>query len=48
MLCPTVRFMHTLAVQMALNEFADETWEEFQSKRLGFKGDAALELRKQK
>ena len=33
--------------QMALNEFADETYEEF-SKRLGFQGDVAQALRKQK
>mmetsp|Transcript_4077 Transcript_4077/g.10973 ORF Transcript_4077/g.10973 Transcript_4077/m.10973 type:complete len:477 (-) Transcript_4077:430-1860(-) len=35
-------------IQMALNEFADETWEEFSSRRLGFQGDVARELRKQK
>jgi hypothetical protein len=33
---------------MALNEFADQTWEEFSGQRLGFKGDAAQELRKQR
>lgn len=34
--------------QLELNEFADWTWDEFSSKRLGFKGELAQELRAQK
>lgn len=37
-----------LPAQLALNAFADLTWEEFKSTRLGFKGEAAKELRAKK
>ncbi len=34
--------------QLALNEFADMTWDEFKAQRLGFNGEQALEARRKR
>jgi hypothetical protein len=36
------------ATHLALNEFADQTWQEFSATRLGFNGKEALKAKKER